>query len=179
MDPRPNRCRHRIMAGTLLALSFLAATLVVQPAASAKTRTFAATPTQVLTFLDENERPHLIDNPPRATGPLTPETISVGDMDAFTSELWTARKPSRRVGTFHQLCIVTLAGKHAAATCTGTLVLPSGTLSFSNFFRFADDIHHVAITGGTGAYEGLRGSLSGRSSPGNDAINIITIRLFR
>jgi hypothetical protein len=39
-------------------------------------------------------------------------------------------------------------------------------------------VHRAAIVGGTGAYEGARGSVAGASSPGNDEINIDTIRLL-
>ena len=168
-------------AAVVMAITLL---LVQSAFGAAIAHTSTPAPTRVLRVLEKNLITNLVDNPPRAAHPVDPRAanpndLSPGDIAAVTSQIWTTAKPSRRIGTIHELCTVTLAGEHAAATCYGTFVLPSGTLAFNDFFRFADDQHHIAITGGTGAYEAARGSVSGRSSPGNYEINILTIRLFR
>ncbi len=134
---------------------------------------------RTLHFLQKHQVDHIIDNPPRTTFRHgVPASISIGDMDLVTKEIWTTSKPTRQVGTIYALCTVTIGGLDPAVTCNGSYVLPSGTLAMSAFYHFSDRAHRAAVVGGTGAYAGARGSYIGVSSPGNDAINIDTIHLL-
>ena len=109
-----------------------------------------------------------VDNPPRARSRRNP-SLSAGDTVAITSRLFD--EANRRVGTLHAVCTVTRAGRNfarASLHCSGTFLLRDGTLALSVTFRGAEAAQAgVAVVGGTGAYEGARGSVSSRGLPGD------------
>lgn len=114
-----------------------------------------------------------VDNPPKARNRRNPRT-SPGDAFAFSTPLFN--ESNRRIGAVHAQCIVTRGGtqRRTASQCTGTFVLPDGTLAASALVAGDDDV--IAVVGGTGAYEGARGSITDRDLPRNrteDTIHLL------
>ena len=87
--------------------------------------------------------------------------VSAGDVLVSTNRLTNAA--GAPAGTAHMLCGVTRPARtfeRATFQCAGTQRLNDGTLSFSLVARLgADRVITAAITGGTGAYAGARGSV--------------------
>lgn len=83
---------------------------------------------------------------------------SAGDVFVFTQRMFD--EADKRVGTLQGQCTFTRAGSFAASTaqCHVTLHLADGTLALSALANFARKTTTFAIVGGTGAYEGARGS---------------------
>jgi hypothetical protein len=65
-------------------------------------------------------------------------------------------KPAGRTSL---VCTVTKPGAKGLSQCVGTLILPKGTISASGISYNATNSDTYAITGGTGAYAGARGTL--------------------
>src|SRR5690349_3304733 len=96
---------------------------------------------------------NFVDNPPRQgfnTAPL------VGDQFAVTSEMQTGS--GARAGELDATCTVTQGGQNGAGVCTGIFSLQGGLISGIARLRFNSNTTLIAITGGTGAYEGVAGS---------------------
>ena len=75
-----------------------------------------------------------------------------------------------RVGRLYAQCITVRAGrsvKQALFQCSATVGLRDGTIAVNTAFRGNQDDEDVlsAVTGGTGAYEGARGTISQRNLP--------------
>jgi hypothetical protein len=104
----------------------------------------------------------LIDNAPKARNPRNPR-LSVGDAYVFSSPLFN--EADQRIGKLHVYCVVTRGGKFARATsqCNGTYALRDGTLAANAVVRGGEAT--IAVVGGTGAYEGARGSITDRDLP--------------
>ncbi len=65
---------------------------------------------------------------------------------------------------------------HEKFQCNGTVQLADGTLALSalNERRADQDVDHIAVVGGTGAYKGARGNLVTTSRPsGNVSDDVI------
>ena len=103
-----------------------------------------------------------VDNPPKARNPRNPR-LSAGDAFVFTTPLFN--EANRRIGTLHVYCAVTRGGtqRRAASQCNGTYDLRDGSLAASAVL--AGDDATIAVVGGTGAYEGARGSITDRDLP--------------
>jgi hypothetical protein len=71
-----------------------------------------------------------------------------------------------RVGRTHGVCQVTVPGRRAVALCTQTLVTKSGTLVIQGAYPFAKQTLTLAVTGGTGAYDGAAGSAAFHTESG-------------
>jgi allene oxide cyclase-like protein len=104
----------------------------------------------------------IIDNAPKARNPRNPR-LSVGDAYVFSSPLFN--EANNRIGTLHVSCAVTRGGRFPRATsqCHGTYALRDGTLAASAVLRRGNAT--IAVVGGTGAYEGARGSIIDRALP--------------
>ncbi len=116
-----------------------------------------------------------VDNPPKSKGQTEKTfTTSVGDMLVFASPLLDEAKA--RVGTLHASCVVTRGGKtgKAAYQCTATFVLKDGAIAVDVAFNEAQGANiTIAITGGTGAYEGARGSIASKEGPNDTSIDTV------
>ena len=116
-----------------------------------------------------------VDNAPIGNG--RSKLISAGDFSAGTVQL--EDESGKQVGSLHIVCVATVSGKevHARFQCNGTLNLADGTLAISALNeRHADhDVTHISVVGGTGAYEGARGSVvqTPRRSAGNITDDVI------
>jgi hypothetical protein len=103
-----------------------------------------------------------IDNPPKARNPRNPR-LSVGDAYVFTTPLFN--EANNRIGALHVYCAVTRGGRirRSRSQCNATYALRDGTLAASAVVRGETAI--IAVVGGTGAYEGARGSITDRDLP--------------
>jgi Allene oxide cyclase len=80
---------------------------------------------------------------------------SAGDLLTFANEVFDA-KDSAKVGTDNGFCVRTVAGQ--AYECNWTTFLPKGQITVEGPFYDAKD-STVAITGGTGRYRHVRGTM--------------------
>ena len=116
-----------------------------------------------------------VDNPPR--GNRRTMRLSAGDFSTTSTPLYDETNTARR-GTLHIVCLATRGGTIERATfhCTGTIVLREGSLGLNFGGRFGEDTV-VAVTGGTGAYEGRTGSATSKERPGgklsDDTIHLV------
>jgi Allene oxide cyclase len=123
---------------------------------------------RTFTVTEKDEHVALVDLPPRSPDRRNPR-ISPGDLDVFTTKLFDAS--GRRVGRTDAHCIAVRAGRsfdRARFHCNGTATFRDGTIAVSVAFGDgqAEEDVRLAITGGTGAYEGARGSVSSRHISG-------------
>jgi hypothetical protein len=117
----------------------------------------ATSHTSATTFrlVEKSEAFHFVDNPP-VGGERQPPTI--GDTFALVSSLWT--RNGKRAGTLRAACTVTVGGRNGASTCFGTFGLAGGQLAGIATVRGDGRTTRIAIVGGTGDYEGARGSVT-------------------
>jgi hypothetical protein len=98
-----------------------------------------------------------VDAPPRGRAGV----VSRGDLVAFTNVV--SDTAGARAGTLHAVCHVTAPRRSittAIFQCSGTTLLRDGTLALGGAVPIgADGPVTLAVTGGTGAYEGVRGSV--------------------
>jgi hypothetical protein len=115
---------------------------------------------------------NFIDNPPRQ-GYNSPALI--GDAFALTGDIFTTS--GARTGTFDATCMVTRGGVNPRQVCYGFYALKGGQLS--GMARTNDsNTTHVAIVGGTGAYEGVTGSALEVGRGDNSPITDLTLHLI-
>jgi len=86
---------------------------------------------------------------------------AAGDEGLLSRTLRTVQK--KPVGDLNIGCVVTKGGLHSISICTGVYELPGGTLVGTTIGR-GQSAYHIAVTGGTGRYEGARGSILSVSS---------------
>lgn len=148
---------------SLAAAAFAAVMLCVVGAAGA-----AKSSGTTMHLVEKDVAFNFVDNKPTST--RAAHIASIGDMFAFTSSLWT--RGNKRAGTLNASCIVTSGGKVPTFECTGTFSLAGGQLELQTAMREDVNPTHIAIVGGTGAYEGARGSITtvsrGQNSPYTD-----------
>jgi hypothetical protein len=118
-------------------------------------------------LIEEDESAAFGDVAPRSSNQRNPQ-FSGGDMHVFTSRVFD--EANARVGRLYAQCITVRAGrsfKRAVFQCSATIELPDGTIALNTAFRGnqRDEDVLTAVTGGTGAYEGARGSISQRNLP--------------
>ena len=104
-----------------------------------------------------------VDYAPKARNPRNPR-LSVGDAYLFTSRLFN--EANNRIGFLQVHCVVSRGGRfpRSRSQCNATYVLRDGTLAASAVVR-GDQLPSIAVVGGTGAYEGARGSVTDRRLP--------------
>jgi hypothetical protein len=125
-------------------------------------------PSEFTLTLKENAQ-RIVDNPPRGENP------TIGDSAAFNKILLDAS--AKRVGSVQAHGTITAAGKDPSETIEGVAILAGGRLMLQESFKFSDRVHHIAITGGTGKYEGATGTVtSGLRGQGEDDL-LFRVRL--
>jgi hypothetical protein len=155
-------------AGACLGLAtYLAALVMAGPASAAPT---------VLHF-EETEKGAtfaFIDNPPTAKKRHGfPTKISAGDMIVLYNPLLEGGK---KIGHLSASCVATKnTAKFDAAgfNCTGTFVLPGGTLIAAA--TIGGNTTEGAITGGTGKYAGARGTFTTKEVKGPNSPVTVTL----
>jgi hypothetical protein len=99
---------------------------------------------------------------------------SAGDIDIARELLYNRRVTTRAIGHAELVCIAT--GSHSS-TCTGTFFLPKGKIvvqgpqAFPEFFE-------MAVAGGTGLYDNVRGTLTVTELGGRPVRFLIFFRLI-
>ena len=116
---------------------------------------------------------NFIDNPPRQGFQAAP---LMGDQFAFTSELLT--RSGKHAGQLDAVCTVTRGGERGVATCSGTFSLKGGHIALVATIKLSENGGHIAIVGGTGAYEGVNGSIVSVQRNGNDQLSDDTVHLI-
>jgi len=81
---------------------------------------------------------------------------SAGDTQIIWYELYNRRVTSRPIGHAQLVCTFT---RGANRECQGTYILPKGKLAVSGPIRFRE-LYELAVVGGTGTYDGARGTLT-------------------
>jgi len=123
-----------------------------------------------LTFVERGGTFRLIDNAPKSpTGPRQEPRLSAGDVLTISTPLYDGG--DTRIGRLDAVCVATRGARFERATfiCTGSFALPEGTLALNVSGRFPENAPVVgAVLGGTGAYEGARGSFTSTPRPGTD-----------
>ena len=120
---------------------------------------------RTLTFTEVNKGSTFgfVDNPPRSPRQHGfPTRASVGDAISLSQPL--ADQGGQSAGTIHVSCIATRCGRfdRAAFVCNAVTRLRDGNIALQAALRFADNQVTGAITGGTGAYNGARGTFTSR-----------------
>jgi len=135
-----------------------------------------------LTFFlpDASATFRLVDNAPKSPtkNPRSPKyRFSLGDQVIFTVPLLD-KKGGTRQGKLH--AVGTIVGgrtfRDASAQATGTYVLnDKSQIAAVGQFSFSSDVTRLAIVGGTGRYEGARGSLSSVSDDDDNSTDTINL----
>ncbi len=117
---------------------------------------------------------NFIDNPPRQGRNAAP---LLGDQFAFSGELLT--KSGKHAGFIDATCTITRGGEHGFGTCYGSFLLKGGQLAaIASINFFSESVNQIAIVGGTGAYEGVTGSIASKSRGENSPFSDDTIHLI-
>lgn len=160
--------RSRSGVGLLAAAVAAAVIGIVVSAGDAARGADQATPIE-FTLALKNHAQRIIDNPPKGENP------SIGDFAAFNKLLLD--KSGKRVGSVQAHGTITAAGKDPTEVIEGVAILGGGRLMLQETFKFADRVHNIAITGGTGKYEGATGTVtSGLEGQGEDDL-LFRVRL--
>jgi hypothetical protein len=112
----------------------------------------------------------VVDLPPRGKS-------SAGDVVVAVSTLRNA--DGVRAGTGYLNCALTGRARtfeSANYACTGTDKLRDGTITYAGAARLAAHEITVAVTGGTGAYDGASGNLVNTNTGNDDARQVITLK---
>jgi hypothetical protein len=99
---------------------------------------------------------------------------SVGDLDVYTSLIYNKRITPRAIGRATMSCTaVSLTGQ----SCSATYVLPKGQVVVQGVIG-SRLIYQLAVVGGTGLYDNIRGSLTVTSlSRGRPVRELLVFRL--
>lgn len=120
-----------------------------------------------------------VDNPPRQRSRVP--SASAGDMMVTTYRLLD--ESNRPAGSGHKVCVFTRGGTERSGRaffqCNVTLKLPAGDLTGHWAYRDDPSNAQMAITGGTRAYEGARGSATpGQRKVGRRMLNELKVHLL-
>jgi hypothetical protein len=146
-------------------------------AASAGGQTSGAR-TLTLTEVPKGASFGFVDNPPHTkfSHEGEPRKLSVGDIEI--QSIVVTDQQGNKLGRFDAYCILTRPGviTNHEEECTGTYRLKDGTISAtSSFVGNEASPFTAAITGGTGAYAGARGSLKSVAAKGGKHTDTLTL----
>ncbi len=160
----------RVLSAT--AVLVVAVIGVASSATAAPSKAVAKGKTSTLRLVMKEVGFNYIDNPPRQGFDSPP---LMGDQFAITSDLRT--RSGAHAGIFEATCMVTRGGPRPTSVCYGFYSLKGGQIA--GMARVGDDREtHVAIVGGTGAYEGVKGSSVEVSRGGDSPFADVTIHLI-
>jgi hypothetical protein len=174
-DPtRAAKRRRRITGLAAAGAAALAATVIVAASGSAS---HPGSRTIRLAAVETGLR--FVDNPPRQRSRVP--SASAGDILVFRGRLLD--ESNRSAGNVHKVCVVTRAGSErngrAFFECTQTLKLRGGDISGQTAYRDDQANADIAVTGGTKAYEGARGSMTpGERTVGRRRLGEVTVHLL-
>jgi hypothetical protein len=111
---------------------------------------------RAFTFIGRGGATAVLDTPPRQRG-AREGRLSAGDAFLVTQPLFD--EAGTRVGAIRRKCTALTRGRRPVFHCEGTYVLGDGTIAISAAFKGGEEFL-LAVLGGTGAYEGARGSVA-------------------
>jgi hypothetical protein len=117
---------------------------------------------------------HFVNNPPRGgRPPFQGGPLSAGDVLAFHQPL--RNREGRRVGVLDAVCTAASGARNferARFVCHGVYAFARGTIMAQAVIAANESI---AVTGGTGVYEGATGSITSRERRGRttDVIHLL------
>jgi len=83
---------------------------------------------------------------------------------------------TKKLGRLTQSCTAVAMTPVPFVHCTLDLVFPRGQVTLQGSFTLSDSAPQLAVTGGTGKYEGVRGQLTETGS--NEEANFVTVHLL-
>ncbi len=117
----------------------------------------------------------LVDNPPRTklNREGEPRRFSVGDMEVFSIPV--ADRQGNRVGRYDGQCVIVRPGTPKAhpEMCSAVYRLKDGLISVATTLVGEARRFTATITGGTGAYEGARGTLTSVARKGGGSTDTL------
>jgi hypothetical protein len=119
-------------------------------------------PTGELHLVSRGQSVTLVDNPPRQPRNRPP---SRGDGFIMTEKIFDPASGDR-IGRGEAACTI-IDASHGRLVCTGVAVLPQGRIMFQG-----GDKPPLAITGGTGAFAGARGTVDSRQRDGRMDVTV-------
>ena len=124
------------------------------------------------TLVEHSGTFHFVDLPPRQQ---KPNTASVGDEVIFVNPL---TKNGQKAGRVEAVCVFTRGPQtpRPQAICNGAFHLRGGQLTAAAGVTFTDQTVRIAITGGTGRYEGATGQVT--SVTKSDRISVDTFHVI-
>jgi hypothetical protein len=140
-----------IVAGAALLAASLASTGGAQAPAG---RTLTFTERENTGFF------RVIDNPPKNRDRGDRTKLTVGDVIILGGPFFNAANTAR-VGRSGAVCTVVTPGGFGrfTASCNGSFVLADGAIELQGLIRFTPNLR-LAVVGGTGAYNGARGTFT-------------------
>jgi hypothetical protein len=134
-----------------------------------------STPNGVTIHLVEKSQSfNFVDNPPSGA---QSQIASAGDLFVLSSNLFT--RSGKRAGALDASCVSATGGKNNTSVCTGVFRLAAGQLDLMTSIRGQGGrVTEIAVVGGTGAYEGARGSIESISNGPNSNISHDTVHLL-
>jgi hypothetical protein len=99
--------------------------------------------------------------------------LSPGDVEVIRNQLFNTRLTPRSIGHGELVCTYTVS---SSRNCTGTYFLPKGKIVVGGpiFYR---QLYELAVLGGTGLYDNVRGSLTATSVGNKPRREILIFRL--
>jgi len=162
---------NRLISATALSVIVAAALVATAAAVPSKAAAKGKSVTLHLVMKDVGFN-WVVDNPPRQ-GDNAPPTL--GDQFVFTADLLT--RSGAHAGIFAATCTAARGGAHGKLVCYGGYSLKGGLIS-GVAMPGDGNTTHVAITGGTGAYEGVTGSAVEVSRGNNSPLTDVAIHLI-
>ena len=162
-----------LAAVLLVVVAVLVGVLTASGSSNSTARSAASVAPKSVTFhlVEKSVGFNFIDNPPRQGFNAPPLS---GDQFAITSNLLT--KGGAHAGTLEATCTVTRGGEHQRGTCFGVFALKGGQIAGIALLT-TSDVTHIAVTGGTGVYEGVSGSVTSINKPNtpfaDDTVHLI------
>ncbi len=118
---------------------------------------------QTIKLVTKNFQFKAIDVPPRQSNPE-----NGGRGDSFVISAVVTDAAGARKGTFDATCTTTAAGRNGRAVCHGGYSLREGALYLTTIFKNSSEGDvSGAVTGGTRAYTGARGTFVSVDRDGN------------
>jgi len=154
------------MGGTTRVLSAVAIGAAMALAAGAATA--AGSPARTIRLVERGGGVRFVDLPPRASHPFD---FSPGDLAIVTRNL-----DDRHGAVVGRLRIACVTITPTAQQCTGTVTLRGGTMEVAGLSGPMPTTT-IAVVGGTGAYDGARGTSVARDRAGGGDVADMTIRL--
>ena len=99
--------------------------------------------------------------------------LSAGDMDIIREQLFNTRITPKAIGHGELVCTYTVK---TSRNCQGTFFLPKGKIVVAGpvYYR---QLYELAVIGGTGLYDNVRGSVTVTATSSNPRREVIVFRL--